>query len=61
VAATLARYADSSREEVRNDAGIVTGRDDSGWPLAVPAGILGKFSAGEGSRTPDLARMKRPL
>jgi hypothetical protein len=25
------------------------------------AGILGKFSAGEGSRTPDLARMKRPL
>jgi hypothetical protein len=41
VAAMLARYADSSPEEVRNDAGNVTARDDSGWPLAVPAGILG--------------------
>ena len=61
MAATLARYANSSHDEVRNDAGGLTAHNDSGWPLAVPAGILGKFSAGEGSRTPDLARMKRPL
>jgi integrase len=39
----------------------VTARDDSAFALDVPPEILCDFSAGEGSRTPDLARMKRPL
>src|SRR5580704_11293234 len=39
---------------------IVTARDVSAVARRVPPEILSSFGAGEGSRTPDLARMKRP-
>jgi integrase len=39
----------------------VTARDDSKPWLKVSPEILSHYSAGGGSRTPDLARMKRPL
>jgi integrase len=41
--------------------GIVTDRDVSTALRSTPPEILSDFSAGEGNRTPDLARMKRPL
>jgi hypothetical protein len=52
---------DSSREPPPARTGIVTARDVSRLALAMPPEILSHFGAGEGNRTPDLARMKRPL
>jgi integrase len=52
---------DSTLAEVARRVGIVSARDDSPYMPAFSAEILSNFGAGEGSRTPDLARMKRPL
>jgi integrase len=59
--AALPRLPAGGLPEVARTVGIVTARDDSDPLPEMLAGILSKFSAGEGSRTPDLARMKRPL
>ena len=42
-------------------ARIVTVRDDSTPRIDIAAKILSDYRAGGGNRTPDLARMKRPL
>ncbi len=47
--------------KARKGAGNVTPRDDSSGWRSVPPELLRLFGAGGGSRTPDLARMKRPL
>ncbi len=53
--------AKAAPETTTGHPAIVTDRGDSSRRLVGDAKVLSDFGAGGGTRTPDLARMKRPL